>query len=127
MTNRISLAVTLLACASASAQPQYTLAQIVGPPAGYTLWDAYDLGPQGQVIGRIYNNNVSPPLRRGFVWQNGTMTLLDGPGGETRTVAWCMDDHGVVYGGYDDPRFSPVLTQWHPARWVNGVPEAYSN
>ena len=75
--------------------PQYSFAEIMGPPAGYLLWFAYDIGPQGQVVGRVYNLNVSPPLHRGFVWQGGAMTLLDGPGAEPITEARCIDDNGV--------------------------------
>ena len=106
--------------------PQYTFTEIAGPPAGYLLWFAYDIGPQGRVVGRVYNYNVSPQLERGFVWQGGTMALLDGPGGDPVTEARCIDENGVIYGGYRDHRF-PLEIKMHPVRWVDGTPVPYAN
>lgn len=103
--------------------PQYSLAEVT--PRPLRLWFAYDLGPQGQVVGRTYDLNVNPPLSRGFIWQDGVMTLLDGPNGETVTEARCIDDNGVIYGGYADRRFGLQFLKMNPVRWVDGTPIPY--
>lgn len=115
----------LLAFGASATPPNYSIDIL--PPSPLALWSAYDLGPQGQVVGRTYNLGANPPQSKGFVWHNGSFTLLDGPGGEVMTEANCMDENGVVYGGYIDRRFDPLLLKRLPCRWVNGVPEAYAN
>lgn len=119
------LSVTGLVAAAAVAQPHYTLTEVT--PRPLRLWVAYDLGAQGQVVGRTYDLNVNPPLSKGFLWQNGNMTLLDGPSGETLTEARAIDRNGVIYGGYADRRFQLGLLKMNPARWVNGTPTPYTN
>ena len=114
-----------LTLAAAAGPPQYTLVEVTPQPL--RNWNAYDLGAQGQVVGRTYDLNVSPPLSRGFLWQNGVMTLLDGPAGETITEARCIDDNGVIYGGYADRRFSLNSLKMNPLRWVGGTPTPYPN
>ncbi len=121
-----ALALCLLAPPTLHAgPPQYTFVEVT--PRPLRLWNAYDIGPQGQVVGRTYDLNVSPALSRGFVWHNGTMTLLDGPDGETITEARCIDDNGVVYGGYADRRFDTRFLKMNPVRWVDGKPIPYPN
>jgi probable HAF family extracellular repeat protein len=123
------LFIVVVCCAlagSAQAQaPRYTAAEV--SPRPLRLWEAIDLGAQGQVVGRTWDLNASPPLSRGFLWQNGSITLLDGPAGETVTEARCIDNQGVIYGGYSDHRFDPILLKMNPMRWVAGVPTPYTN
>lgn len=104
--------------------PQYTFIEI--GPSPLTLWEVHDLGSQGQAIGRAWAN-TNPPQRRGFIWQNGTITQLEGPAGETITEARCIDNNGVIYGGFADRRFNLNLARMHPVRWVSGTPTPYSN
>jgi probable HAF family extracellular repeat protein len=110
---------------AAAAQPHYMLTEVTPQPL--RVWAAYDLGAQGQVVGRTYDLNVSPPLSRGFVWQNNTMSLLDGPNGETLTEVRAIDRNGTVYGGYADRRFPLSQLKMNPARWVNGSCVPYAN
>lgn len=105
--------------------PMYSISVLPGPPL--RLWNAYDLGPQGQVIGRTVDFNVTPALIRGFVWHNGAFTFLTGSDGETVTEARCMDDNGVIYGGAIDRRYPVNLARMHAVRWVNGVAERFAN
>ena len=115
----------ILAGTAVADPPHYTLAEVTPQPL--RVWAAYDLGQQGQVVGRTYDLNVSPPLSRGWVWQNGTMTLLDGPSGETMTEARCIDSNGVIYGGSIDRRYDLTLFKMNPVKWVNNVPTPYAN
>ncbi len=107
-------------CAVAHGQPRYSLTEIGGRP--FSLYQAYDIGPEGQVVGRSYNLNTTPVQSRACVWREGVMTTLDGPGGETVTEARCIDDRGVIYGGFADRRFPLNQLRMNPVRWVPPEP-----
>lgn len=130
MHSRVT-AVTLLALMTMSGPtalaepPQYTIVEVTGRPLQF--WEAHDLGPLGQVVGRSWNTTTGEAFRKGFIWQAGTLTQLEGPPGATRTEARCIDEHGVIYGGYGDARFDPILAKTLPLRWVDGAPIPYAN
>lgn len=106
---------------SLAAPPSYDMQILPDAAAPFNTINAYELGAQGQVVGRL--TNFGQGLMQGFVFQGGALTLLSGLGG-VPCEARCIDDNGVVYGGSLDTRLPASQLKMIAVRWVGGVPEA---
>lgn len=84
----------------------------IGAPAGWHSWPT-GLNERGDVIGVL--NNADFTIRRGFVWRDGVLTVIDALGGDTEPTA--INGRGQVVGR----ALVPGSSVSHPFRWEQGT------
>lgn len=96
---RCLVAAALLTLAGTASALEYRYVKIEGPvPASPDGWtEALDVNAKGQVVG-----NFSGGLRdqKGYIYDQGSYTLLTGPTGAVSVQAWSISDDGTVVGTY---------------------------
>ena len=102
----LSIIVLTLAFPSASyATPVFSFSPI---DAGSTATDALGINASGQIVGAVYDNydcdettGCYPTSPHGFLWESGTVTIIDVPGAsETKAVA--INNAGQIVGWFGD-------------------------
>lgn len=106
-TNRLVralVAAALAMLAGAADAVEYRYERISGPgtigPAGWAY--AYDVNARGQVVGST-NATGGHSDHRGYIYENGTYTVLTGPAGAEGVWAHSISDDGTVVGTYRLP------------------------
>ena len=82
-------------------------------PAGWHSWPT-GLNDRGDVIGVL--NDADFSVRRGFIWHDGVLTVVDARGGDTEPTA--VNERGEVVGR---ALFPGSASAHHPFRWASGT------
>lgn len=87
----------------------------LGGFGAYTTY-AQAMNNLGQVVGSSYigNEDASQFVGQAFVWKDGVMTKLGGLPGDTTSIAFDINDAGVIVG-----QSGPSGAR-HPVMWKNG-------
>ncbi len=87
----------------------------VGGPAGSSDTRASDINELGQVVGYGFSGGTSRP----FLWEGGTITLLDRLGASSE--AYAINDAGQIVGGSSliDPTNSFTAVMWSGGAVIN--------
>lgn len=126
-------ALLVLGLARSAGAVTYTKVDL-GTLPGYAYSLAADINDNGQVVGICYNREdvgpymgpycwVNPRLYGGcssaaaFVWENGTMTKLDIPGGCNAVYARAINNHGQIVGYSQDHTGIVRLDDAHAWTW----------
>lgn len=82
--------------AQASPQYQYRLLPVPGSIYSY----AWGINNQGQIVGQsVVGDGVNPGMLHGFLLDNGAVTTIDDPDGQT-TIPRAINDAGQIVGTY---------------------------
>ena len=101
----------------------------LGTLPGGTFTVATGVNDAGQVVGcgRTWLSDEFPGSVRGFVWQDGTMTILEAPVAQaadvvTTSCALAINDDGDVVGSAGWATVGSTVATLHGVLWRDGMP-----